>query len=751
MDEQIQFMSYKQSSSTRSMGISIPAFSLIFLLLLSVQTALCADWRYEACSKDVSCGEGPNIGYPFWIDGKQDFICGIPGFQLTCKKRQPTINFFTADYVIRNISYQNQTLRVIDAKVQTDGGCSSQIQNLTLDSTRFRYGPNHADLFLFLNCNQSLPSEYSLHGINCSSVSSMALLEDDPVLDKAKALGYCNRTVVAPVDRNSTNGANSGVSDVYGNSSYYTQLLKEGFDLIWSASDCSKCQRSGGQCGFNWTTYNFICLCHDRPHLVRCGKCMFISVLCSPLKISFILLLISKQEWVTVDQNSCPKPNLLDCPLFCILVHNPVYARRWVIPVLLPMALMGYTCFGSLGGGIIIGCLMFFIYNRHHYRKGGLLNLVRSKNLSSPSLTPLSGIPFDPTSTDLENGSNYFEFGVHVFTYNELEEATNNFNSNKELGDGGFGTVYHGKLRDGREVAVKRLYENNFKRVEQFMNEVQILTRLRHQSLVTLYGCTSRHCRELLLVYEFIPNGTVADHLHGDKTDTRSLTWPIRMSIAIETATALSYLHASDIIHRDVKTNNILLDNNFRVKVADFGLSRLFPTNVTHVSTAPQGTPGYVDPEYHQCYQLTDKSDVYSFGVVLIELISSMPAVDINRHRHEINLSNLAINKIQNKALPELVDPCLGFDSDYIVQRMITSVAELAFRCLQLEKEMRPTMDEVLENLKQIENEDYNMEKAEGVNQTDSIGLLKTTIPPFSPDSVTNKWVSQSTTPNTSS
>lgn len=114
--------------------------------------------------------------------------------------------------------------------------------------------------------------------------------------------------------------------------------------------------------------------------------------------------------------------------------------------------------------------------------------------------------------------------------------------------------------------------------------------------------------------------------------------------------------------------------------MADFGLSRLFPTAVTHVSTAPQGTPGYVDPEYHKCYQLTDKSDVYSFGVVLVELISSMPAVDVTRHRDEINLSSMAIKKIQQGKLDMLVDPSLGFGSDAATRRMITMVAELAFR-----------------------------------------------------------------------
>ncbi|KAL7171134.1 hypothetical protein ACSBR2_035896 [Camellia fascicularis] len=288
-----------------------------------------------------------------------------------------------------------------------------------------------------------------------------------------------------------------------------------------------------------------------------------------------------------------------------------------------------------------------------------------------------------------------------------------------------------GKLRDGREVAVKRLYEHNYKRVTQFINEVQILTCLRHHNLVSLYGCTSRHSRELLLVYEYIPNGTVADHLHGDRAKNASLTWPVRMNIAIETASALTYLHASDIIHRDIKTNNILLDNNFCVKVADFGLSRLFPTDVTHVSTAPQGTPGYVDPEYHRCYQLTDKSDVYSFGVVLIELISSLRAVDIRRHGHEINLADLAINRIQNRAFDELIDPFLGFDSDSLIERMTTWVAELAFQCLQREKEMRPTMDEVLEALKEIQKYKYDNMGGE----IDTVGVLNCTQPPPSPES----------------
>ncbi|GKC33906.1 leaf rust 10 disease-resistance locus receptor-like protein kinase-like 1.1 protein [Tanacetum coccineum] len=356
----------------------------------------------------------------------------------------------------------------------------------------------------------------------------------------------------------------------------------------------------------------------------------------------------------------------------------------------------------------------------------------------------------------LEDGSIFFS--VSVFSYAELEDATNFFDPSRELGGGGFGTVYHGKLQDGREVAVKRLYEHNYNRLQQFINEVEILTKLRHPNLLVLYGCTSRISRELLLVYEYISNGTVYDHLHGQRAKESLLTWPIRMNIAIETASALVYLHANEIIHRDVKTNNILLDHNYCVKVADFGLSRLMPNNVNHVSTAPQGTPGYVDPQYHQRYQLTDKSDVYSFGVVLVELISSMVAVDLNRSQDEISLANLALSKIQRCELDQLIDPVLVSDPKGEIMVMITSVAELAFRCLQYHSEMRPTMSEVLDVLMDIQGEgeiddndsirDLESVKAPPPSKaSDTVVLLKDFLP--SPVSVTSEWQSETSASTT--
>ncbi|ESW14944.1 hypothetical protein PHAVU_007G031000 [Phaseolus vulgaris] len=393
---------------------------------------------------------------------------------------------------------------------------------------------------------------------------------------------------------------------------------------------------------------------------------------------------------------------------------------------------------------VLIGC---FIYRRKYILSDGQH---QSRNADTDLIGP---------SSNANPENNRFYYGVPLFSYKELKEATYNFHHTRQLGSGGFGTVYYGKLRDGREVAIKRLYEHNCRRVEQFMNEVHILTRLRHTNLVSLYGCTSHRSRELLLVYEHVPNGTVACHLHGDFARPCSLPWNIRMKIAVETASALSYLHASDIIHRDVKTKNILLTQSFSVKVADFGLSRLFPNDVTHVSTAPMGTPGYLDPEYHQCYQLTNKSDVYSFGVVLIELISSKLAIDMSRQRDEINLSNLAIKKIQQSEFSEMVDPSLGFDSDSEVKRMMISVAELAFQCLQRDRDLRPSMDEVSKVLMRIESgkdmpehldEEHLSPPSLPSPDSDVNGLLrKITVQP-SPKAVTDRWHSESTASNAS-
>jgi serine/threonine protein kinase len=200
-----------------------------------------------------------------------------------------------------------------------------------------------------------------------------------------------------------------------------------------------------------------------------------------------------------------------------------------------------------------------------------------------------------------------------------------------------------------------------------------------------------------------MPNGTLSEHLQRERG--KGLPWTIRLTIASETANAIAYLHSSihpPIYHRDIKSSNILLDYNYKSKVADFGLSRLGMIETSHISTAPQGTPGYVDPQYHQNFHLSDKSDVYSFGVVLVEIITAMKVVDFARPQSEVNLAALAVDRIRRGSIDEIVDPFLEPNRDAWTLYSINKVAELAFRCLAFHSDMRPTMMEVAEELEYI-------------------------------------------------
>ncbi|KAG6745812.1 hypothetical protein POTOM_050322 [Populus tomentosa] len=649
----------------------LPIYNCIVLFTYLATQTVSHDPKSHSC-EPKNCGAGPNISYPFWLSQEQESFCGYPHFMLNCSHKRPVLAISNDCYIIEDIFYANNSMRVVNAAVYEET-CPTHLHNISLDrTTPFTISPGYTNFSFFYNCTSKPKDNYSLHDLSCATNSthySFARFHLEEIEMRSNySLNSCQDFANAPI--------HTGEEDIGRLFRVnYTEVLKTGFLLNWTAHNCSTCERRGGCCGFE--NNEFICFCRDRPR-----------------------------------PKSCDDGNSLNV------------VRKVLIGL------------GASLGTLVTMLIAFFFWYR---RKKRQYETIFSRSIKS--------VPSSKTHTEKRSSYN----GAHLFSYEELEEATNNFDKTRELGDGGFGTVYYGKLPDGLEVAVKRLYENNYKRLEQFLNEVDILTPLRHQNLVLLHGCTSRDSRELLLVYQYIPNGTLADHLHGERAKPGALPWSTRMNIAVETACALAYLHASDIVHRDVKTSNILLDNSFCVKVADFGLSRLFPTDVTHVSTAPQGTPGYVDPEYHQCYQLTDKSDVYSFGVVLIELISSMPAVDISRHRHEINLSTMAINKIQSDSLNELVDPSLGFESDYAARKMIRAVAELAFQCLQNEKELRPSMEKVLEILKEIRSRDHNAKKAEGINSpSDDVGLLKSGPIPPSPDTVTVTWISTSSTPHAS-
>ncbi|KAM4089311.1 hypothetical protein ACB094_07G141200 [Castanea mollissima] len=288
-----------------------------------------------------------------------------------------------------------------------------------------------------------------------------------------------------------------------------------------------------------------------------------------------------------------------------------------------------------------------------------------------------------------------------LFNSKDLEKATDNFNVNRILGQGGQGTVYKGMLIDGKIVAVKKSKVIDEGKLEEFINEVVILSQINHRNVVKLLGC----CLETevpLLVYEFIPNGTLSQYLY-DQIEEFPATWDMRLRIATEVAGALFYLHSAastPIYHRDIKTTNILLDDKYRAKVADFGTSRSIAVDQTHLTTTVQGTFGYLDPEYFQSSQYTEKSDVYSFGVVLVELLTGEKAISSTRTKECRSLATYLIHSMEENNLFDIIDARVMKDAK---QEAIIAVANLAKMCLNLNRKGRPTMKEVAKQLEAIQ------------------------------------------------
>ncbi|RZC70330.1 hypothetical protein C5167_033456 [Papaver somniferum] len=292
-----------------------------------------------------------------------------------------------------------------------------------------------------------------------------------------------------------------------------------------------------------------------------------------------------------------------------------------------------------------------------------------------------------------------------LFTYEELLEVTDGFSDRNLLGEGGFGCVYKGNLADGREVAIKQLKIGGSQGEREFRAEVETISRVHHRHLVSLVGyCISDNQR--LLIYDFVPNNTLYFHLHGENS---AMDWATRLKVATGAARGIAYLHEychPRIIHRDIKSSNILLDNNFDALVSDFGLARLALDANTHVSTRVMGTFGYLAPEYASSGKLTEKSDVYSFGVVLLELISGRKPVDASQPLGDESLVEwarpLLSDALDKRDFDGLVDPKLK--GNYVPTEMFRMV-EAAATCVRHSATKRPSMGQVVRALECIDDD----------------------------------------------
>ncbi|KAB1212807.1 Wall-associated receptor kinase 2 [Morella rubra] len=646
------------------------------------------------------CGD---VGIPYPFGTTED--CYLDeSFFINCTTSS-TGNFlpFSGETIVQNISIHGQ----LDILMYTANDCynetGSQSSNqpylttadiFTISNTQNKFVAVGCDTNAFLYATRNSKSFYLGCVSSCQSIS-------DVINGSCSGIGCCEVEIPKGLKKfsleSTSNENHTGVlsfnpcsfafvvkRDLFNFSSYYLDSLRYNetvpMVLDWAIGNdtCKYAQtKSGYVCGGNSTCYDsdngngYRCRCNDgydgNPYLH--DGCQDIDE-CNPLR-------------------PCKDTNQICTNLAgsysCSCREGYEEYRLTIGTICREKGKQSRTIIIALGVGI--GIIVALLFSSWIY-----IVLKRKKfiKLKEKYFQQNGGFILERRLNNSQRGSHET---VKIFTAEELEKATKRYDESRIIGRGGFGVVYKGFLSDNRIVAIKKSKIVDQKQAEQFINEVVVLSQINHKHIVKLLGC----CLETqvpLLVYEFVPKGTLFQYIHQDSSIS-TLPWEIRLRIATETAEALWYLHSAaspPIIHRDVKSSNILLDDNFTAKVSDFGTSRLVPQDEMLLATVVQGTLGYLDPEYLQTNQLTEKSDVYSFGVVLVELLTGKNVLSSNRPEEERSLAAHFLSSLKNHRLFEILENHIVGEGN---EEQIKEFVEIAMSCLEVKGEERPTMKEV--------------------------------------------------------
>ncbi|KAJ3685628.1 hypothetical protein LUZ61_014792 [Rhynchospora tenuis] len=596
--------------------------------------------------KSKSCPPCGTTLVPFPLS--TDSTCGDPSYKIRCSAANSTLFFDTLNnsYPITSISTSSQRLTIKPPLIGNNTCISPDLSSNGVQlNPLLPFNVTSSNTIMLLNCT----ADILVSPLNCSSNSLCHLIHHSscqnlPICCTFVAGGSSTRHSI----RISTQYCSAYRSYVNLDPAQpvYTWRNNSGLELQWESPREPLCTTQA-DCE-DGTKANCTASSDSADGLVK--RCFCISPL----------------VWNPILGTCEQKPKDCDTSKHCSNGHRPLIA--------------GLA--SGLSAVLVLSILGFILYGRQRHFRLARRRLAKERE----------------RILNLDNTSGR---SVKNFTNREMKHATNNFSRGSLLGVGGYGEVYKGVLPDGTPIAVKCAKIGNTKSTDQVLNEVRILSQVNHRSLVRLLGC----CIDLaqpLMVYEFIPNGTLADHLHGFRSP---LSWQQRLSIAHQTAEGLAYLHFSavpPIYHRDVKSTNILLDEDLNAKVSDFGLSRLAEPDLSHMSTCAQGTIGYLDPEYYRNFQLTDKSDVYSFGVVLLELLTSQKAIDFTRPSDDVNLAIYVQRLVLEGQMMDVVDSIIRKDATQIELDAMKAIGFLAMSCLEESRQNRPSMRQVTEEIEYI-------------------------------------------------